>query len=418
MAEIGPLLQIVQHACADFSVGEFLGLARPPLPAHLDVIDDRLAVNLMATADENGGWERTLESLLAHGFRLRTRAPRGASGWAYIDEIAELSKADDRAYVEAAYTVSPELDVSVPEAMNAAPGAGTPGWTGRGVIIGIIDTGIDVTHASLRTASGATRVVRLWDQSMQGAATSPPEFSYGSEWTAADIDAHLAAGTSFPSIDRTGHGTAVAGIAAANGLAAPATRYVGVAPEAELVVVVLDARAHAFASGDMVVDAVDYIHAVTRGKRAVVNISQGGRLGPHDGHGDLDLDLADRLRQDANRIVVTSAGNLGDAGAHARVVVPPEGSVDLDIDVPTYTGPYLAVELWYDLRDRIKIELLDPAGQHSPRVRDQRLTFGVLTDAFALLRAGGTANGCLTRLRGPMPSLTQPALYLRAFATV
>jgi hypothetical protein len=45
MAEIGPLLQIVQHACADFSVGEFLGLARPPLPAHLDVIDDRPVQN-------------------------------------------------------------------------------------------------------------------------------------------------------------------------------------------------------------------------------------------------------------------------------------------------------------------------------------------------------------------------------------
>ena len=111
----------------------------------------------------------------------------------------------------------------------------------------------------------------------------PTGYGYGSEWDAVAIDAYLLASSPmvFPSTDATGHGTAVAGIAASNGLAAPTGRYVGIAPEADVVVVVLESRTGVFASSDNVIDAVKYVleTAAARGQRAVVNLSQGAKSG-------------------------------------------------------------------------------------------------------------------------------------------
>ncbi|NCA67761.1 MAG: hypothetical protein EOM87_06845, partial [Clostridia bacterium] len=108
---------------------------------------------------------------------------------------------------------------------------------GNGVLIGIIDSGIDYTHPDFRNADGTTRILYLWDQTAQG---SPPTgFRSGHLYTRDDINAALTSDNPLsvvPEQDTIGHGTAVAGAAAGNGAASNGVNM-GSAPLAELIIV-------------------------------------------------------------------------------------------------------------------------------------------------------------------------------------
>lgn len=365
------MLRIAQQLLRDLSVTDFEELQRPPLPVHIEVVEGRLTISLVvAFGDEARG--QALDQIQSAGFRMRSYTRDSALGWAYLDNITQLEQVDSSIYIDAASVVRPELDVSVPEAFSNPGSAAWPpcAGTGNGVIIGIVDSGVDVTHDSLRWLDGSTRVLRLWDQRATGAAASPANFGYGSEWKCTDIDGYLRSGTPFPFIDRSGHGTAVTGVAAANGLAAPPYQYCGVAGHAVLVVVALNATARALPDAGNVIDAISYIYEVAEESqaRAVVNFSQGSRLGSHDGRGDLDHALTELLQQHPEHIVVTSAGNLGDAASHARVMLAPQASEDLEVLVHPFTGPSVSVEIWYDRADSIDIKVIDPTGQSTGQI--------------------------------------------------
>src|SRR5262245_16709894 len=158
------------------------------------------------------------------------------------------------------------------------------GLTGKNVVVGIVDTGIDIFHRAFRhtDANGTTRILALWDQTLS--PTKPGEhhptgFDYGVEFEAPAINAALTANKRpWRSVDEDGHGTHVAGIAAGNG-AQPgnghlAGYYIGVAPEADLVIVKSFGLDH-------MLDATKYIidYATSKGKAVVVNLSQGQEAG-------------------------------------------------------------------------------------------------------------------------------------------
>lgn len=110
---------------------------------------------------------------------------------------------------------------------------------GDGVLVGIIDLGIDYTHPDFRNTNGTTRILYLWDQSAEG--TPPTGFRSGHLYTEEDINTAFASGNPLsvvPEQDTVGHGTAVAGVAAGNGRASGGTNS-GAAPRAQLVVVKL-----------------------------------------------------------------------------------------------------------------------------------------------------------------------------------
>ncbi len=314
-----------------------------------------LLIGLPGTTSESQ--EPALGLLAERGIRIGTWAGRTVTASAELGQIGRLMDTNVDLLIEAAAVVTPSLDVSVPEAWNA-PHAQS-GWDGQGVVIGVIDSGIDVTHESFRDANGSTRVLSLRNQAIPGQAT---------EWDSGAINACLRAG-SVPSamLDQTGHGTAVAGIAAGNGFAAPSGRYVGIAPSAELVVVAMQAHRHAFGSTGNVIDAARYIfdYAEARGRRAVVNLSQGVQIGAHDPTDQLEAGLSDLLGKDDRRILVVSAGNTGDADAHARLVVPDGEQIDLEIEVPRGVGPIVLVDVWYDRADALELELVAPDGTRS-----------------------------------------------------
>jgi hypothetical protein len=88
---------------------------------------------------------------------------------------------------------------------------------GSGVLVGIVDTGIDYTHQAFKNPDGTTRIISIWDQTINGDGSKPTGFYYGTEYTQDQINIALASSDPLslvPSIDRNGHGTSLAGIAA------------------------------------------------------------------------------------------------------------------------------------------------------------------------------------------------------------
>jgi subtilisin family serine protease len=400
MAVVGPLLRSFMLVLEGLQDRDLRELPQPVYPVSLTFADTG-PPTIQVTVEVIGDAEpaSAINGLIELGFHPGSSvAPetRSASGSIRIDRLPELDNQDERAYVEAAHVVRPELDVSVSEAMNlAAHGGSAGGWTGAGVIVGIVDQGVDVTHPSLCRADGTTRILALWDQSANGVTSNPASHTYGNEWTSGDIDHHLTMGVAFPSTDNTGHGTAVAGIVAGNGLAPPRHTYVGVAPEADLVVVKLGTQQHSFAATDHVVDAIDYVRATAAGyeQRAVVNVSQGAQIGSHDQHDQIERDLAKRFGSDPDCIVVTSAGNTGMECQHARALVSDGAFVDFVIEVPPYGGPSVVADIWYDLSDQYDVEVIDTSANSSGPINGTSFARGQLQDLWTV---AGTPNKAST----------------------
>ena len=250
------------------------------------------------------------------------------------------------------------------------------GSTGRGVIVGLVDTGLDFTHPDFMTdALGRSRVLDLWDQTLSGPGpglVGSTSFTYGVECGQASLSAGSCA-----SRDSVGHGTHVMGTAAGDGSATgggvPAGKYAGVAPGADLMVVKTTGLS------DAVVDGVNYIfaRAAELGRPAVVNLSLGSQAGPHDGTLPEDL-LLDSL-EGPGRIVVAAAGNWGDNGntapahaldrVHAAATLSVGGpSASFTLTVPAYVpapgqnNDLIFLELWYGGADTVTVTVIRPDG--------------------------------------------------------
>lgn len=173
-------------------------------------------------------------------------------------------------------------------------------YDGTGVVVGIIDTGLDHNHPDFENANGTTRVAWYWDQGVSGSG-APPEFGYGREWNSTQINAGQINVT-----DNTGHGTTVAAAAASNGLATG--KHKGVAPSSDLIII--NQGSANFRSA--VVDGIKYVfdRAAAMGKPAVVNVSLGTYEGSHDGKDAATLFIDSLVNAERGRAVVCAGGNL------------------------------------------------------------------------------------------------------------
>ncbi|MBL0139450.1 MAG: S8 family peptidase [Bacteroidetes bacterium] len=182
----------------------------------------------------------------------------------------------------------------------------TQGYNGSGVVLGFIDSGIDIHHPDFQDSLGHSRIQWLWDQNLPNDTNTPQPYAYGQEFSASDIDNNLA--NAHTGEAEYGHGTYVAGIGAGNGNALG--HFQGVATHSDIVAVSFDF------TPDLVPrlsHAVEYIFTKAQqlGKPCVINVSLGDYFGSHDG---LDLEaqyISNLINQQNGRVVVASAGNIG-----------------------------------------------------------------------------------------------------------
>ncbi|MFL5764016.1 MAG: S8 family serine peptidase [Bacteroidia bacterium] len=228
-------------------------------------------------------------------------------------------------------------------------------YNGAGVIVGIIDTGVDFSHPDLRDSLGNTRIKYLWDQT-QPLAANTPSYGYGQEWDSAGIDGGLAA--AHTDIPWNGHGTHVTGVAAGNGLASGT--YKGVAFKSDLVVVAFDFNS---TSPTVMTDAVDYIYtkADLLGKPCVINASLGDYMGSHDG---LDLQaqmIKNMITAQNGRSFVAAAGNAGDIPFHLGYTVTSDTNFTW-----FHTGATIYFQIWSDTSNFKNVNFSIGADNMSP----------------------------------------------------
>jgi len=207
-------------------------------------------------------------------------------------------------------------------------------YTGKGVVYGIIDTGVDLIHPDFRDTLGNTRIYKVWDQTT------------GLYCDSASIDDGTCT-----QVDVDGHGTHVAGISAGNGLGL--NKYWGVAPEAKLVVVKNNFNASNWLS--TVVDAVDYIFDVADSLNmpCVVNASIGTYFGSHDGTDPAALLINSLIGSQSGRAFVCAAGNAGGFKWHVQQTVTADTSFSWLKYNPTSAFGFGSVyyEVWADTAD-------------------------------------------------------------------
>jgi subtilisin family serine protease len=236
-------------------------------------------------------FEDDLSALEEAGFSTRSVSGDVATGEVDLGRIDELAQHPSVTRMEASRVLGRELDLALPESRADAVHTGPPGHRGSGVIVGIIDSGIDYTHQAFRRTDGTSRVLAIWDQGLvpQGGETGPTGFTYGVEYQKVAIDSALGAADPFAVVRHRDlqipgdgfHGTHVAGIAAGDGSVAgqgqPAFTFVGVAPEADIVMV---ANTRGRAAGERglgdsadTLDAIRYIFdlAASLGRPVVIN---------------------------------------------------------------------------------------------------------------------------------------------------
>ncbi|MGF7142922.1 subtilisin family serine protease [Anaerotaenia torta] len=239
------------------------------------------------------------------------------------------------------------------------------GLFGEGVLVAVIDSGIDYSHPDFRNEDGTTRIAALWDQTISG--NPPPGYDAGTVYTREQINEALLVPMPqrmeiVPSTDLSGHGTHVAGIAAGNGRASNGL-YRGVASRSDLVIVKLGASVGAsFPRTSQLMEAIDYVikYATAAGKPVAVNISFGNNYGSHTGRTLLESFINDIAIQWRSSIVI-GTGNEGASGNHAQGMLTMGASQVVELAVSEFEFS-LNVQIWKNYYDHFEVVITAPNG--------------------------------------------------------
>ena len=258
---------------------------------------------------------------------------------------------------------------------------------GQGVLIGIVDTGIDYTNPLFQDEAGNTRILSIWDQTANSQMVTSErafvhqqeEWLYGVEYTQEQINEALRAEVPqdiVPETDTNGHGTYLASIAA--GSADPVNDFIGAAPLSEIVVVKLkEAKQNIrdffymsdteplFQENDIMA-GVAYLDAVARreGRPMVILLGMGSNQGSHTGSGPLSIFLDD-IGTQIGRAVVVPAGNEAASQHHfygeANSILNP---ISVEINVEAGNNGF-CMELWTYAPELVRVVVQSPTGQRS-----------------------------------------------------
>jgi len=317
----------------------------------------------------------SLDELQSLGVKVHSRIGNIITADLPLRRLPEITALSEVLRIETAKPV--ELDLNVASPRVKAPNARTSfGLTGKGVIIGMVDSGLDLANEDFKDNEGKTRVLYLWDQT-DNLGPHPWEYDYGTEWTKNDIDQG-----NYRQTATSGHGTYTTGIAAGSGKATgngvPQYTYVGVAPEADLIVVNTD-----LSNNSKVTDAVLYIgnKAEQLGKPWVANLSMGAFWGPRDGTSLFEQIIYGITNQDLGKgkVIVVSAGNEGYDPNNPEVIQNNEehrnnknharkqgyGLVTMEVDASSiFDNDIVWNEIWYPSNQPFNVTITSPRGRN------------------------------------------------------
>lgn len=292
---------------------------------------------------------------------------------------------------------------------------------GQGILVAVIDSGVDYFHPDFRNEDGTTRIAAIWDQTAvrteeekeagngeRDARTEnlPVEKIRGVEYTEAQINEALAAGSReagyriVPTKDVSGHGTEVLGIAAGNGRASGG-QYRGVAPQSRILVVKLGTPGQSFPGTVELMMALDYVirKATEMEMPVAINLSFGNVYGSHDGTSLLETYL-DGIAGMWQNVICVGTGNEGNTGGHTSGILIEGIPVVVEMGIAE-NETTVNLQLWKSYADQFDIVLIHPNGE----------TLGPLQERLGAQRYIAGATNILVYYGEPKPYSGAQEIY-------
>ena len=335
-----------------------------------------------------------IESLRSMGIHINSNLPDFVTAQVTVQDLTRLASLESVSFLDPGRIHKPLLDISVPETGAKLLHAGfinnTP-YKGKGAIVLIYDTGIDWKHFDFRKAGDTTksRILYIWDQTLTPNSNehSPAGFNYGVEYTQTQIEAELSGSAKgvVREKDIEGHGTHVASTAAGNGQAFN-NKYIGMAPEADIIVV---------KGGDGTFSDLHEINGLSYAQNKatalnepiVVNMSLGGQIGSHDGTNADEVAVNSFVNSNSGRVVCISAGNDGANRIHVNGIVGNDSPDSISVTVPTYSiassgmdNNYFTLDIWLPNSNAVDVTVKSPTGITYSTPANTQLTGANQTD--------------------------------------
>lgn len=292
------------------------------------------------------------------------------------DQIEQIRQSPTVMSLKASQLLKPQLFKSIEETKSRADllPQDTKSNGGKGVVIGIVDSGCDFTHQNFINSDGTSRILSYWNQTQRGSFDTP--FGYGKEYSQKQLTSALKAQNPFaelniqaPTEEDPWHGTHVMDTAAGNGAG---TKVPGAAPQADIVFVQLDARDVPWRGPEVVtgnfggsahlLEALQYIFMIAGDRPCVTNVSLGTNGGPHDGTSLVEIGFDTIVSAANNRAVVLAASNSYADGIHASGTIQQNEVQELQWVVEGPDFSLNEIEIWYDKTDEFSCELIAPNG--------------------------------------------------------
>lgn len=251
--------------------------------------------------------------------------------------------------------------------------------TGKGVLVGIIDTGIDYLNEEFMNSEGKTRITAIWDQTVSSKTNNNKIVPYGTVFTKEDInkaiELYKSGGDPYsivPSKDEIGHGTNMAGIVGAYG---KKKEIKGVAPECEFVIVKLSQANNVKSSLNInipiyglasIIVAIEYLKKIllTEGKPIVILLPLGTNMGNHKGN-NIFHSFIESVSSNVGIVIVTGAGNEALKDGHVSGMIKKKDLVESVGVIFDEKQRNMIIEVWGDLPNIFDISVVSPSGEET-----------------------------------------------------